>query len=201
MKTIEAINLNKLRDEAYQNAVEHGWHDEDLSTEHFLCLVISELMEAVQAERKGKRSDVAKFNEWQGNNIPFSEETRVRRFQEDFEAYIKDSVEDELADVCIRIFDLAGLRKTNFSDIQFSFNHRKEYIQERSKKTFTEWCYDVVQTISRYRNKYPIAYLFIGILEEISCMSKIKGFDLLWHIEMKMKYNRTRPRMHGNNKF
>lgn len=88
METIESINLNKLRDEAYQNAVEHGWHDEDLSTEHFLCLVISELMEAVQAERKGKRSDVAKFNEWQGNNIPFSEETRVRRFQEDFEAYI-----------------------------------------------------------------------------------------------------------------
>lgn len=41
METIEAINLNKLRDEAYQNAVEHGWHDEDLSTEHFLCLVIS----------------------------------------------------------------------------------------------------------------------------------------------------------------
>lgn len=32
-------------------------------------------------------------------------------------------------------------------------------------------------------------------------MSKIKGFDLLWHIELKMKYNRTRPRMHGNNKF
>lgn len=110
-------------------------------------------------------------------------------------------MEDELADVCIRIFDLAGLRKTNFSDIQFSFNHRKEYIQERSKKTFTEWCYDVVQTISKYRNKYPITYLFIGILEEISCMSKIKGFDLLWHIEQKMKYNLTRPRMHGNNKF
>lgn len=61
METIEAINLNKLRDEAYQNAVEHGWHDEDLSTEHFLCLVISELMEAVQAERKGKRSDVEKL--------------------------------------------------------------------------------------------------------------------------------------------
>lgn len=35
MKTIEAINLNKLRDEAFQIAVEHGWHDEDLSTEHF----------------------------------------------------------------------------------------------------------------------------------------------------------------------
>lgn len=202
METIKTIELNKLRDEAYQIAVEHGWHDKDLSDEHFLCLVISELMEAVQAERKGKRADVAEFNEWQRNNIPFSEETRVRRFQEDFEAYIKDSVEDELSDVCIRIFDLAGLRGTSFSDIKFSFTHKEEYIQRRKEMTFTEWCYDIIRVICRYnKSKFPIAYLFIGILEEVSCMAQIKGFDLLFHIEQKMKYNRTRPRMHGNNKF
>lgn len=33
--------------------VAHGWHEENLSDEHFLCLVISELMEAVEADRKG----------------------------------------------------------------------------------------------------------------------------------------------------
>lgn len=49
------MNLNNLRDSAYKNAVAHGWHEENLSNEHFLCLVISELMEAVQADRKKKR--------------------------------------------------------------------------------------------------------------------------------------------------
>lgn len=202
METIEAINLNKLRDEAYQNAVEHGWHDEDLSDEHFLCLVISELMEAVQAERKGKRSDVAKFNEWQGNNIPFSEETRVRRFQEDFEAYIKDSVEDELSDVCIRIFDLAGLLGVSFLGVKFPLKIRDEIYKYKSQKTFTEWCYDLTRFIGNY-NPWHITTLdfFVNILQEVFIMSKIKGFDLLLHIEQKMKYNRTRPRMHGNNKF
>lgn len=202
METIEAINLNKLRDEAYQNAVEHGWHDEDLSDEHFLCLVISELMEAVQAERKGKRSDVAKFNEWQGNNIPFSEETRVRRFQEDFEAYIKDSVEDELSDVCIRIFDLAGLLGVSFLGVKFPLKIRDEIYKYKSQKTFTEWSYDLTRFIGNY-NPWHITTLdfFVNILQEVFIMSKIKGFDLLWHIDKKMKYNRTRPRMHGNNKF
>jgi NTP pyrophosphatase (non-canonical NTP hydrolase) len=202
METIKTINLNKLRDEAYQNAVEHGWHDEDLSDEHFLCLVISELMEAVQAERKGKRSDVAKFNEWQGNNIPFSEETRVRRFQEDFEAYIKDSVEDELADVCIRIFDLAGLLGVSFLGVKFPLKIRDEIYKYKSQKTFTEWCYDLTRFIANY-NPWHITTLdfFVNILQEVFIMSKIKGFDFLWHIEQKMKYNRTRPRMHGNNKF
>lgn len=202
METIKTIDLNRLRDEAYQNAVEHGWHDEDLSTEHFLCLIISELMEAVQAERKGKRSDAAKFNEWQGNNIPFSEETRVRRFQEDFEAYIKDSVEDELSDVCIRIFDLAGLLGVSFLGVKFPLKIRDEIYKYKSQKTFTEWSYDLTRFIGIY-NSWHITTLdfFVNILQEVFIMSKIKGFDLLWHIEQKMKYNRTRPRMHGNNKF
>ena len=30
------MNLNKLRDKAYQCAVTHGWHEENLSDEHFL---------------------------------------------------------------------------------------------------------------------------------------------------------------------
>lgn len=202
METIKTIDLNKLRDEAFQIAVEHGWHDEVLSTEHFLCPIISELMEAVQAERKGKRADVAKFNEWQGNNIPFSEETRIRRFQEDFEAYIKDSVEDELADVCIRIFDLAGLLGVSFLGVKFPLKIRDEIYKYKSQKTFTEWCYDLTRFIGNY-NPWHITTLdfFVNILQEVFIMSKIKGFDLLWHIEQKMKYNRTRPRMHGNNKF
>lgn len=202
MGTIKTIELNKLRDEAYQIAVEHGWHDKDLSDEHFLCLVISELMEAVQAERKGKHADVAKFKEWQGNNIPFSEETRVRRFQEDFEAYIKDSVEDELSDVCIRIFDLAGLLGVSFLGVKFPLKIRDEIYKYKNQKTFTEWCYDLTRFIGNY-NPWHITTLdfFVNILQEVFIMSKIKGFDLLWHIEQKMKYNRTRPRMHGNNKF
>lgn len=202
METIKTIELNKLRDEAYKNAVEHGWHDEDLSTEHFLCLIISELMEAVQAERKGKRADVAKFKEWQGNNIAFNEETRVRRFQEDFEAYIKDSVEDELSDVCIRMLDLAGLFGVGFLEVKFPLEVKEETYKYKSQKTFTEWCYNLTRFIALYNVcRITTPQFFVNILQEVFIMSKIKGFDLLWHIQMKMKYNRTRPHMHGNNKF
>lgn len=46
------MNLNELKDIAYQCAVAHGWHKESLTDDHWLCLVISELMEAVEADRK-----------------------------------------------------------------------------------------------------------------------------------------------------
>ena len=54
---IEAKKLNELKDRAYKNAVAHGWHEENLSNEHFLCLVISELMEAVEADRSEKHAN------------------------------------------------------------------------------------------------------------------------------------------------
>lgn len=196
------MNLNKLRDKAYQCAVAHGWHDENLSDEHFLCLVISELMEAVEADRKEKHAKVAMFKEWQGNRVPLTEETRKRRFMEDFEAFIKGTVEEELADACIRLLDLAGLRGISLSSVPFPFHHRKEYKEERSKLTFTEWVYDVIRPIARYnKDNYPIGYLFIGVLQELFCKAEIMGFDLLWFIEQKMKYNELRPYKHGDKSY
>ena len=47
---MNSINLNALRDRAYKTACDHGFHDEELSNAHLFCLVISELMEAVEAD-------------------------------------------------------------------------------------------------------------------------------------------------------
>ena len=191
------MNLNELRNQAYRNAVVHGWHEENLSDEHFLCLVISELMEAVEADRKGKHANREQFDYYMSLKERSDDE-----FIYAFKYGIKDSIEDELADTCIRILDLAGLRNINLSSISFPIENSKEHIENRSKLTFTEWCYDVTRIIARYnKDNYPIGYLFIGILQELCCIAKIKNFDLLWHINQKMKYNELRPYKHGNKSY
>lgn len=48
------INWNELKDKAHSNAVKHGFWEGRPSDKHFLCLVISELMEAVNAHRRNK---------------------------------------------------------------------------------------------------------------------------------------------------
>lgn len=194
------IKLNELRDKAYQNAVAHGWHEEDKSDSHWLCLVISELMEAVEADRKGKHSDIDNYNRYiNGMTIETNTE---RPFMVAYDMFIKDSVEEELADVCIRIFDLAGLRNVDLSSVSLPISNSAEHINCRKALTFTEWCYDVTRVIARYdKNNYPIGYLFVGILQEMCCISEIIGFDLLWHIEQKMKYNELRPYKHGNKNY
>ena len=64
------MNLNELRDRAYKTACNHGFHDEELSNEHCLCLVISELMEAVEADRNNKYADRKSFKDYYEDEEP-----------------------------------------------------------------------------------------------------------------------------------
>lgn len=187
------MNLNELRDRAYAIAKAHGWHEQELSDEHCLMLVITELSEAVNADRKGKHADVAKFKEWQGNSLPLSEETRVKRFKEDFEQYIKDSVEDELSDVVIRCLDLAGLR-----DIKLS-SPMKMKGGGKLAMTFNEYVFHSCHVLT-YTN-VPLAERIDSVISRILFYCELKGIALEWHIEQKMKYNELRSYKHGNKKY
>lgn len=193
-------DLNELRDKAYQCAVEHGWHEEKLSNEHFLCLVISELMEAVEADRKGKRAQVEKFKEWQGNSIPLTEETRQRRFKEDFEAYIKGSVEEELADACIRLFDLSGLNDINLGEISMDELKDSYWFPYFS---FTEYMYYFTSQLCNPEEIHlrTLDNVVRCTLKEILVFCVKRNIDIFWHIEQKIKYNQSRDYKHGGKQY
>lgn len=183
------ISLNNLRDRAYQCACAHGFHDEELSDEHFLMLVITELAEAVEADRAGSRAKVTMFNEWQGSSLSITEETRIRRFKEDFEAFLKNTVEDELSDAVIRLLDLAGLRNIDVND-RFIIS----YVVTQ-KKTFPENCYAIIKDIVNY--KYSLEENINYSIRQILKLASFYNIDLFWHIEQKMKYNELRGYKHG----
>lgn len=125
------MNTSKMGDKAYQYAVAHGWHEQEYSNEHFLCLVISELMETVQADRKGKRANRAEFKRNYEDEEPYDN----ANFIYNFESCIKDTVEDELADACIRLLDLAGLRNCELLYM--------DSIYIDNKMSFTEFSYSL----------------------------------------------------------
>ena len=45
--------LNALKERAYKTAVEHGFHEEERPDAYWLGLVMSEMGEAINADRKG----------------------------------------------------------------------------------------------------------------------------------------------------
>lgn len=182
-------NLNSLRDKAYKCAVAHGWHEENLSDEHFLCLVISELMEAVEADRKGMHANRDIFEYYMTQRRRDDEE-----FMYAFKHDIKDSVEDELSDACIRLLDLAGLRKANLSITD------ELTIRDVS---FTEFMYCLCSYITN-PDKSHSDWLCSHISHSLGWIFSWcthNGIDLYWFIKQKMKYNELRSFMHGGKAY
>ena len=194
-KKMMNMNLNELRDKAYRCAVVHGWHDEDLSDEHFFCLVISELMEAVEADRKGRYANRDKFEYYMKQRKRDDEE-----FMYVFKCDIKDTVEDELADACIRLLDLAGLRNVDLGEVTLD---ELKCSEEFFDWTFTESIYSIVSDMTNqgYIETHSFdSYLRVALMEIIGCCVK-KDIDIFWHIDQKMKYNELRPYKHGGKAY
>lgn len=194
---MDNINLNELRDRAYKTACEHGFHDKELSNEHCLCLVISELMEAVEADRKGKLGKKCKSRFEMKYNRYSALVGEEKRFKCSFEKHIKDSLPDELSDAVIRLLDIAGLRGISLEPASEDID--SEYMDDiacmYSKLSFTEAIYAIfTKPIVDYNYFSTVVnYMIFSIF----ALAKHLDIDLLWHIEQKMRYNELRPMLNG----
>lgn len=176
------IDWNRLKEKAHANSVNHGFWENSPSDQHFLCLVISELMEAVEADRKGDYAG-ADMKELFENDLSAGEDFKCL-----FESHLKDTVEDELADAAIRLLDLAGAHNLNLNRICIQYT-------VVPRKTFTENIYAIVKDLVNY--KYSQEEQVNYALHQIRRLSDIMKFDLEWHIEQKMMYNESREVKHG----
>lgn len=171
------MNYNDFARKSHENAVNHGFWESRLSNEHCLCLVITEISEAVEADRKGNHAD-------------FDEYTNMPNKQIGFERFIKNSVEDELSDVAIRLADLAGALGIDFTKMQPC-----RYFRAFGKFSFTENAFALCKGLSR--DKICIEKRVLFGLNYVFNWACHNGIDLAAFIEAKMKYNAMRPIRHG----
>lgn len=181
-------DLNKLSKEIYEANKAKGFHDEKHSEEHMMCLVISELMEAVEADRKGRRADLMALKACMCGVL---DEDYEEQFSKSFTSLVKDTVEDELADAVIRLLDTAGALgvSINIEDV----NEAIECFDKESfaKMKFTECIYRITFATV----EHPCA--IIDSLASILAYCDLLGIDLWKHVELKLKYNSLRPYKHG----
>lgn len=117
------MTLNKLASEIHQNNRDKGFYDKERNLSEILCLIHSEVSEALEAVRSYKSVCEGDMKELRANG--FDEGL--------FKSRVKGTFEDEIADIIIRTLDLAAYQ----------------------------------------------------------------GIDIQSHIEMKLRYNKTRPHKHG----
>ena len=102
-KTIK-ININEQCKQQYKMMFEKGFDSKNFARD--LMLIVSELAEALEADREGR--DANKLSDISRNlllEMPHTDDESWKRY---FETYIKDTIQDEIADALLRIMDLCG---------------------------------------------------------------------------------------------
>ena len=139
-------SLNQLRDEIHANAKEKGFYDNPREVGTLLMLIVSELAEALKADMVNYFCDFRKYEKYRKEafELKHKQETDVEFMprspssiqssekieKKAFEMYIKDTFEDELADVIIRVLDICGYFNI---DIERNVIAKMEYNKTREK--------------------------------------------------------------------
>ena len=135
-------SITELVKKAHENAVNKGFYEspiygtpgvDDKNVGELLMLITSELGEALEAHRKGN------FTKFEYPYNLLSKEKLIADLQskdknriasDAFESIIKDTFEDELADVAIRLFDLCGYLNIDLErhiELKMGYNATREY--------------------------------------------------------------------------
>lgn len=124
--------INNLSEEIHNNAVKKGFYTDEKNIGEMLCLIHSEVSEALEADRKDHH---AKPERLEFVLSPTSELTYEQHFKAKFEMHVKNSFEDELADIMIRVMDLAGYKGIDLEkhiQLKMKYNSLREHKHGKS---------------------------------------------------------------------
>ncbi len=110
------LSLKELGARAFESAKNRGFHDEPIDIPRALMLIVSELSEALEADRNNRRADLSAMN--------------ADPSKKSFEMYVKDTFEDELADAIIRLLDLSttlGIDIETHIALKLKYNETRGY--------------------------------------------------------------------------
>ena len=187
------MDLKALQREAHAIAKEHGWWDEPRSFGDLIALVHSELSEALEAYREYGHTT----NAW------------MELVDEDSDDRIPVGVGHELADVVIRVADMAEWLKVDLAQAREEDEDlgeaKQAYLEHRlsgNLDSFGEWIAaiheDVVDAGYHQRNRGDnLDAHLVSVIWMVQEMADHYGIDLDAAIEAKMEYNRTRSYRHG----
>lgn len=191
MKTsnyLDPERLAKLQQRIWEIATAHGWHEQPIPTAQYCGLIMTEMAEAIEADRNGRRADMESFNE-RMSSLDGSDEC----FKEMYKRYIKGSIEEEFADVVIRVLDMA--QEVHGDKMRWlGYYPYGQVYQENESFIENAW----------YFIREVLNWGMMNISDSVSFMfdwAQDLGIDLWQHIEWKMKYNELRPYKHGGKKY
>lgn len=187
-----ADTLNRYAKDFHQLAVDKGFWDEPHSVGHNLMLAFGELHEAIEADRLGKWAKL------DPDTIDTLQRIEGAPYAQEFLRLVEGTVGCEIADAVIRLLDLLGslLDGRELQDWYVNCLY-SVYGEDGIPPMLTDALMPIIVDLCcAYDNCYTTG----GILYAIKSLEQLcdhLGIDLMTHIDLKIKYNATRPAKHG----
>ena len=192
------MNFDELSQQAFETAKAHGWHDIEQPDEHWLMLIITEIAEAVQADRKDRHADVESFNYYyEDNDDGFDADGFI--FKAYYDDFIKNTVDGELSDIIIRCLDLIALRGKGVYADEYMAKYLHDFLKR--EPSFPEVAYELCKFAVSTDESIGLSERIGGIISLVTSYCKQKGIDIDFFVEQKMRYNKLREYRHGNKKY
>ncbi|BFH11142.1 hypothetical protein P4K96_29120 [Bacillus cereus] len=183
-------SISELVQTAHQNAIDKGWWEEPRTYGELIALVHSEVSEALEDYRAGRKPAQV----WYEKKGAIGAQSANEQIDADWKPC---GIPSELADICIRIFDIAG---------HYGFGQE---LQQACESKEPNW-----QVVEPFPFADNLAVIHLNLSESFAAtetmvrsladallntesLAKFYGIDLDRAIAEKMSYNATRPQRHG----
>jgi hypothetical protein len=200
------MNILELIKESHGLAKEKGFWENNKNRHEDIMFIIANLGEVAKTHRKKKFANWTLYND-SLKNIPSSNLSKenTKSFNNYFQVFIKDTFEDEITNVILRITDFIGGNNIN---IIKSNEWIEKYVQMdlddffRSVAPSEKYC----GNIGEWMNKAVIERVYrsnesdMGLMHILFYLGSIIeefNIDIEKYIVTKIEFNRTRPVMYG----
>ena len=185
--------LNRYAKDCHERAVAKGFWDGTHTVGHYLMLAFGELHEAIEADRIGKWAKL------DPDTIDTLQRIEGEPYAQEFLREVKDTVEDEIADAVKRLLDLLGwmLKDRALSETEVETDLGVSAFYIAGEMTLAEALWPILQEACCLCGKYAHRYAILYAIKSLELLCERLGIDLMAHIELKTKYNETRPAKHG----
>ena len=187
-------DLEVLSKQAYESAKNKGFYPCTGTTFHLMFIIV-EMSEVLQADRKDRHGSIEDYESEieMGRDIPTA-----------YRNTLEGTVESEFADIAIRILSLLG----SIMDSEKVYLMEDEELIDEYKLAEFIFGFDLVEDLYRLIEKIGVCDLddstnwylvkhLQEILVDIFAIAQSNNINLMEHIMLKMKYNETRPYLHG----
>ena len=195
---ITAEEIVELAKRASKDSLAHGFRDNEHPASRLSVKIACEVAEAVAAARTGKKAVTAGYE--QGKR--FIQSTRLVRnkvleVEKVYRDFIKDSIQDEMADVAILLLVQIG----HFHLQDESYEHALAILADEDFKD----SYAGRLNGDFVHDAGEVMKMVLVVEEPIESMLILKAWfnrefpdeDFWYYVKEKMDYNRTRPYLHG----